>query len=102
MERFLSFWNFLRRHKYAVAFVVFLLIIGLFDENSLYNRYQRQIEIGNLKREIDKYQEQYDAEHHQLQAIENDPAAVERLARERYFMKRPNEDVFVFVSEGEE
>jgi cell division protein FtsB len=34
-----------------------------------------------------------------LQALENDPKAVERMARERYFMKRPNEDIFVYVEE---
>ena len=53
MEHFFTFWNFIRRHKYAVAIVIFLFIIGLFDENSLYSRYQRRVEIGNLKREID-------------------------------------------------
>ena len=99
MERFFTFWNFIRRHKYAVAIVIFLFIIGLFDENSFYTRYKRRMEIGNLKREIDKYQEQYDAETLELQALENDPAPVERMARERYFMKRPNEDIFVYVAE---
>lgn len=99
MERLFTFWNFLRGHKYGVAIVVFLVLIGVVDENSFYTRYQRRIEIGNLKREIDKYQEQYDAETQQLRALENDPSAVERMARERYFMKRPNEDIFVFVPE---
>lgn len=101
MERLLSFWNFIRRHKYGVAIVVFLFIIGVIDENSFYTRYQRRVEIGNLKREIDKYQDQYDIETAQLQALETDPVAVERMARERYLMKRPNEDVFVFISEDE-
>ena len=99
MERFLTFWNYVRRYKYLVAIAIFLLIIGVIDENSLYTRYQRQVEIGNLKREIDKYKEQYESETAQLQSIENDPKAVERMARERYFMKRPNEDVFVFTTE---
>ncbi len=99
MERLFTFWNYLRGHKYGVAIVVFMVLIGVVDENSLYTRYQRRMEIGNLKREIDKYQEQYDAETQQLHALETDPSAVERMARERYFMKRPNEDIFVFVPE---
>lgn len=99
MSRLLTLWNFIRRYKYLVALVVFLLIIGVLDENSLYTRYQRRVEISNLKREINKYQLQYEAETAQLQALENDPAAVERMARERYLMKRPNEDVFVFVDD---
>ena len=99
MGRLVSCWNFIRRYKYFAAILVFLLIIGFLDENCLYTRYQRQVEIGNLKREIDKYQSQYEAEQLQLQALENDPVAVERMARERYFMKRANEDVFVLMAD---
>ena len=102
MGRLLTFWNFVRRYKYLAAILVFLLIIGVLDENSLYTRYQRRVEIGNLKREINKYQSHYEAETAQLEALRNDPGAVERMARERYFMKRPNEDVYVFVSDSSE
>lgn len=99
MGRLITCWNYIRRYKYPGAILVFLLIVGLLDENSLYTRYQRQQEIDNLKREIDKYQTEFEAESAMLEALENDPEAVERMARERYFMKRPNEDVFVFESE---
>lgn len=97
MGRLFTFWSYIRRYKYLVAIVIFLLILGVLDENSLWVRYQRQVEISNLQREIDKYQAQYDAEKAQLEALENNPAAVERMARERYYMKRANEDVFVFM-----
>jgi len=99
MGKLLTCWNYIRRYKYPGAILVFLLIVGVIDENSLYTRHQRQMEIGNLKREIDKYQEQFETETAMLKALETDPEAVERMARERYYMKRPNEDVFVFKSE---
>ncbi|MCR4993782.1 MAG: septum formation initiator family protein [Bacteroidales bacterium] len=102
MGRLLTFWNYVRRYKYVAAIAIFLLIIGVLDENSLYTRFQRRIEISNLKREINKYQLQYEAETSQLQALKNNPSAVERIARERYFMKRPDEDVFVFVTDSEQ
>lgn len=97
MGRLLNYWNMVRKYKYPGAIILFLLLVGFLDENSLYTRYQRQVVIGNLKHEIDKYQAEYDAETAQLDALENDPEAVERMARERYYMKRPNEDVFVFL-----
>ena len=99
MGQLITVWNYIRRYKYLVALIIFLLIIGILDENSLYTRYQRRVEIENLKREINKYQSQYDAETQQLEALQHNPEAVERMARERYFMKRPNEDIFVFVSD---
>ena len=97
MGRLLSFWSFIKRHKYAVAVVLFLLFISVVDDNNLWSRYQRRVEISNLRREIEKFQSQYDDETAQLEALDHDPQAAERMARERYFMKRPNEDIFVFV-----
>ena len=98
MGHLLTFWNnYIRRYKYVVAFLVFMLIIGVVDENSLLVRYHRRVDISNLKREIDKYQQQYDEESARLQSLMNNPAAVEKLARETYLMKRAEEDVFVIV-----
>ena len=102
MERLISFWNFIRRNKYWAALLIFLLIIGVLDANSLWSRYQRRVEIKNLKREIAKYQKQYDDEKAQLQLLESSREMVEKLAREKYLMKRANEDVFVFVEPNEQ
>jgi len=100
MGRLNSIWNFVRQHKYAFAILVFLIIIGIVDENSWYVRYQRKMEIGRLREQIDKYQAQYEADTRALNALIGDAQEVEKVARERYYMKRPNEDVFVFVDEG--
>ncbi|MBQ9285831.1 MAG: septum formation initiator family protein [Bacteroidaceae bacterium] len=98
MGHLFNFWNrYIRRYKYAVAFLVFMIIIGLVDENSLLVRYERRMDISNLKREIGKYQQQYDEESARLQSLMTDPAAVEKLAREKYLMKRADEDVFVIA-----
>ena len=96
MGRLLTIWSYIRKYKYVAAALVFLLIIGVLDENSLWVRYQRKSEIANLRREIEKYEAQYADETAQLQALTNDPKAVERMAREVYLMKRPNEDIYVF------
>ncbi len=98
MGHLLTFWNkYIRRYKYVVAFLVFALIIGVVDENSFLVRYHRRVDISNLKSEIDKYQQQYDEESSRLQSLMSDPAAVEKLAREKYLMKRADEDVFVIA-----
>lgn len=101
MGRLITFWNYVRRYKYWAALLIFLLILGVLDENSLWSRYERRVEISNLKREIAKYQQQYDEEKAQLQALESSREMVEKMARERYRMKRDNEDVFVFVNPGD-
>lgn len=96
MGRLITFWGYIRKYKYVAAFLIFMLILGVMDENSLWVRHGRRAEIAALQREIDKYQVMYDDATAKLEALQNDPAAVERMARETYLMKRPNEDIFVF------
>ena len=95
MGRLFSLWHTLCRHKYAVTFVLFMAMLTFIDDDSFLVRYQRRMEIGQLEREIDNYAAMYAAETAQLDALDHDPAAVERLARERYGMKRSNEDIYI-------
>ena len=86
MGRLLSFWNrYIRRCQ---RFRASLLPPP---------RRHRRMDISNLKSEINKYQQQYDEESARLQSLMNNPEAVEKLAREKYLMKRADEDVFVIV-----
>lgn len=98
MDRLYSVWNIVRRYKYIVAIFIFLLIIGVIDENSWWVRHQRKAEIAFLEEQIKNYEQQYNEYSQMLEALGNDQNAVERMAREKYYMKRPNEDVFVFVT----
>jgi cell division protein FtsB len=38
----------------------------------------------------------YDRDTKTLKELEANPRAIEKVARERYFMKKPNEDIYVF------
>ena len=40
-------------------------------------------------------QDIYDRDTKTLKQLEADPSAMEKVARERYFMKRPTEDVYI-------
>jgi cell division protein FtsB len=51
--------------------------------------------MGQLRSEIEAYKAQYETADRQLREMEENPKSVEKMARERYFMKRPGEDVFV-------
>ena len=101
MGRLLNIWHAIWRHKYAVTLLLFLVLLTFVDDDSFIVRYQRQQEIGHLHEEIDKYAAMYEDETRQLDALENSPEAVEKVARERYLMKRPNEDIYVFENPEE-
>ena len=99
MEKLLKVWAFIRRNKYMITLGTFLLIIGILDENSLIQRASHRAEIHQLKSEIKRYKEQYEEDSKLLKEITSNPEALEKVAREKYFMKKENEDIYVFEDE---
>ena len=96
MSKLGTLWNYVRRHKYLITIVSFLIIIVFLDENSLIQRAQHRREIQTLTSEIEKYRNQYERDTEMLKELMNNPEAMEKIAREKYLMKKPNEDVFIF------
>ena len=99
MDRLLSVWMFIGRHKYLITALVFGVIIGFLDENSIVRRMRYTQEINTLNREIGKYRKEYEEYTKRLHELVTDPGAIERIAREKYRMKKPNEDIYVFENE---
>ena len=94
MSKIRSFWNFICRYKYIVAIIVFIAVVGFLDTNSYFNIAKLKKEASLLERERDNYMSQYERDTKQLHELESSPKAMERIARERYFMKKPNEDIY--------
>ncbi|MBQ8051065.1 MAG: septum formation initiator family protein [Bacteroidaceae bacterium] len=99
MSKIHSVWGFIRRHKYFVVIAFFAIMLGFADENSFWARRQRIQEIEALKAERREYQNKYDQDTRALEELETNPEAVVRTAREKYLMKYPDEDVYVFMDE---
>ena len=92
-------WNFISHYKYYLVIVVCTLLIGVVGEDSVLKRVRLELQIEDLKDEIRKYEKQHEADSKQLQEIRSNPKAIERIARERYFMKADDEDIFVLSSD---
>ena len=96
MSRFMTVWKYVRQHKYLITIAAFLVIIVFLDENSLIQRAKHQHEINTLNSEITKYRKQFEEDTEKLKELTNNPEAMEKIAREKYLMKKPNEDIFIF------
>lgn len=81
--------------KYLVVVVLGVLYVGFLDENSVWAHLKNRQQIGQLEEEIELYQQRYQRDQAQLLQMQRDPKAVEKIARERYFMKADDEDIFV-------
>ena len=96
MSRLMTIWSYIRRHKYLITILAFLVVIIFLDENSLMQRAKHKREISTLNSEIAKYREQYEEDTRRLKEIMDNPEALEKIAREKYLMKKPNENIFIF------
>lgn len=78
-----------------ITIVAFMLNLTFFSEYSLVKRAKNKIEIANLKSEINKYKKEYNKNTRILENMEKDPQYIEKVAREKYYMKKDNEDIFI-------
>ena len=96
MGKLISIWEFICRRKYLITSVAFAVIIVFLDEDSQLRRLGYEREISQLKEEIEKYRADYEENTKRLNEISTNPDAIEQIAREKYLMKKPNEDIYVF------
>ena len=88
--------------KYAVVCIAGVLIVGFLDENSVWSHVKNQRHISELEDEIGKYNAAYERDQAQIRELNRNPKAMEKIARERYFMKADDEDIFVLSDDDRE
>ena len=102
MDKLATLWAFVRRRKYLITFAAFVVVVGFLDENSMVRRLGYAREENRLRGEIERYRKEYEENTERLNELVADSGAIERIAREKYLMKKPNEDIYVFEGDIEE
>jgi cell division protein FtsB len=69
-----------------------------FDTNSWITHQKLNHEISEIESNIDYYKSEIEKDKKTLKTL-NDSVEIEKFARETYFMKRENEDVFIIKIE---
>jgi cell division protein FtsB len=82
-------------NKYLITVVVFLVFIVFVDENNVIRRVQYETKIRELKQDIRHYRKLSEESESKLKKLHSSNAELERVAREDYLMKKPNEDVYI-------
>lgn len=95
MSRLYPLWKFIGHNKYWIVIIFGILIVGFLDENSLLQHVQNSIQIRALKEQIEIYNARYERDEQQLKELRRNPGAITKIAREKYFMKADDEDIFV-------
>ena len=101
LKNFLIRVYHVRAMKYVVVAVVAVVLIGFVDENSVWSHVRNEQRISELEEEIKEYSDQNRHNQEQIKMLDRDPKAIQRIARERYFMKADDEDIFVLSDDQE-
>lgn len=86
------------RYRYAITLGFFFLWMMFFDRNNMLEQYKLRSQLNDLidekeyyLREMEKAQKEYDE-------LFTNQESLEKFAREKYLMKKDNEDIFVIVA----
>jgi len=82
-------------NKYVIALAIFAVIILFTDHNNLFEQWDRKQELKKLQIKKAYYEGEIEKTKKKLADLNNNSAALEKFAREKFYMKKDNEDVFV-------
>ena len=90
------------KKRYLLTAVLFFVWISIFDSNSWFIRLKLEENLEKLKTEKAFYQQKIKKDSIYLHELKTNRANLEKFAREKYLMKKDNEDIFIIVEEKED
>lgn len=82
----------------TLLFVVWMLFV---DDFNVFHRLSLNKKINNLEHQKQYYQKEIKRDSALIRTLKNNPDSMERYAREKYLMKKENEDIFIVIDEDE-
>ena len=83
-------------NRYFIVALCFTVWMIFFDQRDFFQQRERATELNKLEAAKKYYQEEISNTKKQLENLQNNPAAIEKFARERYLLKRDGEEVYLF------
>ncbi|MEZ4798288.1 MAG: septum formation initiator family protein [Flavobacteriales bacterium] len=84
------------KNKYAITTTIFVLWVCFFNDIDLFYIMKSRYQLYSLKREAKDLERKNDQAKTALEELNNNQNSLEKFARETYYMKKDNEEVFVF------
>ena len=101
-----NLWNMnfpLFKYRYWIYFGLFALWMTFFDSNNFIYRIRLSSEISDLEESIEIHKSKIEELRRQKKDLFGNERNLEKFAREKYLMKKDNEDIFVIVeAKGED
>jgi cell division protein DivIC len=83
------------KNKFFLATGVFVVWLLFFDDRDIMSQLKHNRELNKLEESRDYYLEEIRQTSSELNKLKSDPATLEKYAREKYRMKKDDEDLFI-------
>jgi cell division protein DivIC len=83
------------RNKFLLAVIGFVIWMMFFDRNDMFTQMERRSELNELKQSKAYFEKQIAENKKFSKDLQFNASAIEKYAREKYLMKRDNEDLFI-------
>lgn len=84
----------------SVAFFAVMILVAVYHEEGIREVYKFEGELASLRTRIDGLKEANLRTREEITALKSDPFAIEKIAREKLHLARPDETVYVIVPPG--
>ena len=88
-------WN-----KYFISVTAVIVWIAFFDKNDFMSQYELRQKLKTLRTEQKYYLDEIEKSKTDMNELKTNPANLEKFAREKYLMKKDNEEIFVIVKDS--
>jgi cell division protein FtsB len=89
------------KNKFVLVTLALLIWVAFFDSNNWIKQLRLQSEINDLEEQKEYYINQIKKDSIALFDLTNNQETQEKFAREKYLMKKENEDVIVIIDSDE-
>ncbi|MBT0609172.1 FtsB family cell division protein [Aequorivita echinoideorum] len=91
-------WVRVVSNKYMLILILFVVWMVFFDTNSYLIHHELDHDINGLEENRDFYKNEIDSDKAFIKKME-DSNEMEKFAREKYYLKKENEDIFIIENE---
>lgn len=82
-------------NKYLIVTLIFAVVIIFTDKYNIFNQIKNYRELKEARKQLEFYENEIAKEQKFLDSLHKDSIMLERIAREKYMMKRDNEVIYI-------
>ena len=82
-------------NKYILTLLCFTVWMCFFDQRDIFNTIEQKSKLKELMNKKRYYEQEIATAQKELTDLQNNSAALEKFAREKYLMKKNGEDIYI-------